>query len=113
MKSDCAVSENIHTTHTEDFLFCTSHFASKILTFNTPPSPRNYDLPLGGYGFFLELHIGISRKGIEVGEGAGRGGGGATKPKTTFHGEGKDVFFCNNSKCYKVAFTFLIWTEDT
>ena len=53
------------------FLFCTptpppppgnsslvSHFASKILTFKTPlPLGLSEDLPWGGYGFFLELHM--------------------------------------------------------
>ena len=35
-----------------------SHFVSKILAFKTPlPLGISDDLPWGGYGFFLELHI--------------------------------------------------------
>ena len=35
-----------------------SYFASKILTFKSPlPLGISEDLPWGGYGFFLELHI--------------------------------------------------------
>ena len=35
-----------------------SYFASKILTFKTPlPQGISDDLPWGGYGFLLELHI--------------------------------------------------------
>ena len=35
-----------------------SYFACKILTFKTPlPLGISDDLPWGGYGFFLELHI--------------------------------------------------------
>ena len=35
-----------------------SYFASKILAFKTPlPLGVSNDLPWGGYGFFLELHI--------------------------------------------------------
>ena len=52
----------------EGFLFCipprsgnsslASYFASKILTFNTPlPLGISKDLPWGGHGYFLELHI--------------------------------------------------------
>ena len=67
-KAHCAVPENIHTLPTEGFLFCTprspvnssldSYFTSKIVTFKTPlPLGISDDLPWGGYGFFLELHI--------------------------------------------------------
>ena len=35
-----------------------SHIASKILAFKTPLPLRIFnDLPWGGYGYFLELHI--------------------------------------------------------
>ena len=65
---DCAVPDNIYTPPWKAFLFCTplppgnsslaSYFISKILAFKTPlPLGISDDLPWGGYGFFLELHI--------------------------------------------------------
>ena len=65
----CAVPENIHTPPMEGFFVLhppsspgnsslASYFASKILTFKTPlPLGVSDDLPWGGCGFFLELHI--------------------------------------------------------
>ena len=64
----CAVPENIHTPPTERFLFCTplslgnaslfSYIASENLAVKTPLFLGiSSDLPWGGYGFVLELHI--------------------------------------------------------
>ena len=70
MLGHCVVPENIHTPPPPKkvFLFYThlppgnsslaSYFASKTLAFKTPlPLGISNDLPWGGYGFFLELHI--------------------------------------------------------
>ena len=66
----CAVPENIHTPSTEGLWFCPplhlppgnsalfSYITPKNFAFKTPlPLGISSDLPWGGYGFFLELHI--------------------------------------------------------
>ena len=64
----CAVPENIHTPPMEGFLVWTTHpsgnsilvsyFPSKNRAFETPlPLRISVNLPWGGHGYFLELHI--------------------------------------------------------
>ena len=68
---DCVVPENIHTPPTEGFLVWTPHpsgnsilvsyFPSKKRVFENPlPLGISINLPWGGPGYFMELHITIN-----------------------------------------------------